>query len=470
MIAKDRMNAGLTLLDSLTALAISYLVVTAPHRSIAEFLHPGTLDIRALDAAFGVIFAFGWQYCFTVLFVDDKLASLPSRLINAFQGVSLMTAPVVLELFVFHQRSASLRTVFFLLASLFAYEVICMTLGSYLLDRMSARNPRRAIILGSGRRATKAWKEIRTRYHSSITLLGFVDDRLPDEMPPDLASRYCGTVDQLEKVLLEEVVDILLVAMPNKSCYGLIQRAITVAETSGVPVIYLQDTYALSNRRNQPAGIFSELAPNHNRYLFRRAVKRALDIFGALVGIVLFSPLLLAIAVVIRLTTTESILIRDDRYGYRRRLFRVLKFRCVKGSQFGPSVRYLEAARKAGGPIFNRTNDPSLTTFGRFLRKTSLEDLPELWNVLVGEMSLVGPRPMSERDLSVFAEKTLMRRFSVLPGMTGLWQVNGRTGVTFDEWTDMDSRYIDKWSLALDLRILLRTFSAIISRSKAVQG
>ncbi len=464
------MNAGLAALDSLVALAISYLVVTAPHRSLVEFLHPGTLDIHALDAAFGVIFAFGWQYSFTVLFVDDKLATLPSRLLNAFQGVSLMTAPIVLELFLFHQRSSSLKTVFLLLGSLFVYEVLCMTFGAYLLDRMSARDPRRAIILGSGRRATKAWKEIRTRYHSSITLVGFVDDRQPDEMPPDLASRYCGNVDQLERILLDEVVDILLVAMPNKSCYSLIQRAINVAENSGVPVIYLQDTYALSNRRNQATGIFSELAPDHNRYLFRRAVKRVFDIVGALVGIVIFSPLLLAIALILRLTTKESIFIRDDRYGYRRRLFRVLKFRCTKGSKFGPSLRYLEAARNAGGPIFNRKNDPSLTAFGRFLRKTSLEDLPELWNVLVGEMSLVGPRPMSERDLSVFAEKTLMRRFSVLPGMTGLWQVNGRTGVTFDEWTDMDSRYIDKWSLALDLRILLRTFAAVINRSRTVQG
>jgi lipopolysaccharide/colanic/teichoic acid biosynthesis glycosyltransferase len=113
-------------------------------------------------------------------------------------------------------------------------------------------------------------------------------------------------------------------------------------------------------------------------------------------------------------------------------------------------------------------NDPRVTRFGKFLRVTSLDELPQLWNVLIGEMSLVGPRPMTIRDVSLFSEAALMRRFSVKPGMTGLLQVSGRSAVGFDEWVVMDNRYIDRWSLALDVKILARTVGTVIKRHGAM--
>jgi lipopolysaccharide/colanic/teichoic acid biosynthesis glycosyltransferase len=112
--------------------------------------------------------------------------------------------------------------------------------------------------------------------------------------------------------------------------------------------------------------------------------------------------------------------------------------------------------------------DPRVTPLGRILRSTSIDELPQLWNVLRGDMSLVGPRPMSLRDVSLFSESTLMRRFSVKPGITGLWQVNGRSSVGFDEWVALDTRYIEDWSLLLDLKIMARTVSAVLKRSGAV--
>ena len=112
---------------------------------------------------------------------------------------------------------------------------------------------------------------------------------------------------------------------------------------------------------------------------------------------------------------------------------------------------------KAVGPIFKIRDDPRFTPLGRVLRRFSIDELPQLWNVLRGEMSLVGPRPMSLRDVSLFSEPALMRRFSVTPGITGLWQVSGRSNLTFDEWIALDLAYIDCWSLWLDLKIMLRT-------------
>src|SRR5258705_13207116 len=116
----------------------------------------------------------------------------------------------------------------------------------------------------------------------------------------------------------------------------------------------------------------------------------------------------------------------------------------------------LRASSEQDGPAFKLSNDPRVTRIGKFLRETSLDELPQLWNVLVGDMSLVGPRPLPIRDVSLFGEAALMRRFSVKPGITGLWQVNGRSDVNFEQWIKFDFRYIDDWSLGLDFRILAK--------------
>ncbi len=128
----------------------------------------------------------------------------------------------------------------------------------------------------------------------------------------------------------------------------------------------------------------------------------------------------------------------------------------------------LETQNEADGPIFKITNDPRITPIGRWLRRTSLDELPQLWNVLLGDMSLVGPRPMTVRDVSLFSEAQLMRRFSVRPGMTGSWQVAARGSFNFDQWIALDFAYIDDWSLGLDLKILARTLPAVLRRSGAV--
>jgi lipopolysaccharide/colanic/teichoic acid biosynthesis glycosyltransferase len=127
----------------------------------------------------------------------------------------------------------------------------------------------------------------------------------------------------------------------------------------------------------------------------------------------------------------------------------------------------VEARNEQSGPIFKIRNDPRLTPIGRFLRRTSIDELPQLFNVLKGDMSLVGPRPMSLRDVGLFSESWLMRRFSVRPGITGLWQVSGRSNLSFEDWITLDLKYIDGWSLLLDLVILLRTVPAVLKGSGA---
>ena len=197
--------------------------------------------------------------------------------------------------------------------------------------QLAARDPEVVIILGSGPRAGKAWRRIRTRYHSTMKLLGFVDSRDRALMAPDIADRHIGTLDQLSDLLLHNAVDRMIVAMPLHSCYESIQRAIGIAEGVGVEVIYLQDYFA-STRSAQPTSdreLFKELAPVHETYVTRQAFKRAIDIAGSLFGLVVLAPLLVLIGIAVRATSPGPALFVQERYGHRRRLFRMVKFRSM---------------------------------------------------------------------------------------------------------------------------------------------
>jgi lipopolysaccharide/colanic/teichoic acid biosynthesis glycosyltransferase len=196
-------------------------------------------------------------------------------------------------------------------------------------------------------------------------------------------------------------------------------------------------------------------------------VKRSVDIVGALLLLLATAPLMLAIVLAIKLTTPGPALFAHERYGYMKRRFRMYKFRTmVNGAeQLQPA---LEEYNEASGPAFKIRNDPRITRVGRFLRRTSLDELPQLWHVLRGEMSLVGPRPLPTRDVRRFTEPWLMRRFSMRPGLTCLWQISGRTTLSFQRWIELDLEYIDRWSLSLDAWILLRTLPAVIRGTGAV--
>jgi lipopolysaccharide/colanic/teichoic acid biosynthesis glycosyltransferase len=174
-----------------------------------------------------------------------------------------------------------------------------------------------------------------------------------------------------------------------------------------------------------------------------------------------------AIALAIRLTSRGPVVFTQTRYGYMKRLFPMYKFRTMVADAEQIQDQ-LEDRNEAAGPMFKIRADPRITAVGRFLRRWSLDELPQLWNVLMGTMSLVGPRPMAIRDVGQFTEPWLMRRFSMRPGITCLWQISDRSDLGFDRWIVLDLEYIARWSLWLDLGILVRTIPAVIRGSGAV--
>jgi exopolysaccharide biosynthesis polyprenyl glycosylphosphotransferase len=193
----------------------------------------------------------------------------------------------------------------------------------------------------------------------------------------------------------------------------------------------------------------------------RLVVKRLLDIAIASTALLFLAPLMLTIAILIKLQSNGPVFFVQERYGLHKRRFRMLKFRTMVVDAEALQAKY-EANNEAQGPVFKIRNDPRMTGIGPVLRRTSLDELPQFINVLAGNMSLVGPRPLPARDVLRFEEPWLMRRFSVKPGLTCLWQINGRSDVGFDKWIRLDLEYIDNWSLALDLRILALTVPAVI--------
>jgi lipopolysaccharide/colanic/teichoic acid biosynthesis glycosyltransferase len=201
------------------------------------------------------------------------------------------------------------------------------------------------------------------------------------------------------------------------------------------------------------------LAPVRGLYL--RGGKRVLDLAGAAIGALLLAPVLLATSLSIKLNTPGPVLYRSRRVGEGGRVFSFLKFRSMvcNAEMLREELLHLN---EVDGPVFKISRDPRITRVGALLRRTSLDELPQLWNVLRGDMSLVGPRPPIPEEVCQY-QAWQFRRLSVRPGLTCLWQVSGRSLVGFDEWMRMDLEYVERRSLGLDLAILLRTVPAVLS-------
>jgi exopolysaccharide biosynthesis polyprenyl glycosylphosphotransferase len=245
-----------------------------------------------------------------------------------------------------------------------------------------------------------------------------------------------------------------------------VQAAIEACETEGVEAWMMADFIRTAIARptfdmlgERPMLVFRTTSDASWELL----AKRLLDIFGAFVGLILLSPVLLALAILIKLSSRGPVLFRQLRGGLHGRPFTMLKFRSmvIDAEQRKTSLVELN---KMEGPVFKVDGDPRVTRFGHWLRKTSLDELPQLYNVLRGDMSLVGPRPLPLDEIARIEIRAQRRRLSVPPGLTCLWQISGRNEITsFDEWVRLDLAYIDSWSLWLDFKILLRTVPVVFT-------
>lgn len=345
------------------------------------------------------------------------------------------------------------------LLMMFAARVLLLCFDHSIRQRF--RTKRKLLIVGTGIRAVEVYKEMKSNRDLNYSLLGYIDS---DPQTGYVASdQVIGSLNQLESILMHNVVDEVVIALPIRSQYDAIGDVVAICEKLGVQSQYFTrhfGTEITKGRRatgSQDGRMILEAVHRDDR----RHTKRVFDLVGAFFALVLFSPLLLVTAIAIKLTSRGPILYSQKRFGLNKRVFAMLKFRSmvVEADALQADLEHLN---ETSGPAFKIANDPRITSIGKFLRKMSIDELPQLVNVLLGDMSLVGPRPLPTRDVSRFSEAWLMRRFSVKPGLTCLWQVSGRSSLDFDRWIELDLEYIDKWSLTLDMGILFKTIPAVL--------
>jgi exopolysaccharide biosynthesis polyprenyl glycosylphosphotransferase len=197
----------------------------------------------------------------------------------------------------------------------------------------------------------------------------------------------------------------------------------------------------------------------------QRSLKRLLDVTGSLLGLILLSPLLLAVSLAVKLTSSGPVLFRQKRVGADEKVFICYMFRSMY-EDAEAQQKELEALNEVDGAVFKIKNDPRITPVGHFIRRWSIDELPQLINVLKGEMSLVGPRPLPLRDFERMSEMH-KRRLAAIPGMSGYWQISGRSNLSFDDMVRLDLYYIENWSLSFDIKIILKTLGTVLRREGA---
>lgn len=334
------------------------------------------------------------------------------------------------------------------------------------VSRRSGKTARHALIIASDdpdmrRESARLFDRMAQNPGEGVAPVGvltFGDAAAAKAAPP-----FRGTAEELPDLLHEEVVDEVYFVVPP-SMLAQVSDYLKLCEEMGVEGKVLAQLYRPTLARpylEQSFDLpFFSFAPTP-LYVGRRYVKSVIDFFGALALLAIFALPMVLIALAVKLSSRGPVLFRQERGGLHGRRFSMDKFRTMiaDADKLKPA---LAAKNQMSGPVFKVIGDPRVTKVGRWLRRSSLDELPQLFNVLKGEMSLVGPRPLPLAESGAI-KGPLRRRFSMKPGMTGLWQASGRSNVDFHDWMRLDLEYVDNWSLRLDFEIALRTVAAVLS-------
>lgn len=414
---------------------------------------------------FGGIFA-SWIFMLSSywLYRSKRLATWEDEFADVLRAVAFATLILATQILIAEWTVFPKRFLLIFATTSFVLLFMIRLVKRKLLRqfRLHGRNLRSVLVIGAGPRGTEIVNLIDQHPEIGYHFAGFVDDLKGNDV--------VGTLAEFPRVLARNVIDEVIICLPIKTFYDEIQAIAEAAEEQGVTVRIYSDLFNLKLAR-AVAGELGE-APILSLYSTRfrgweSFIKDAIDFAGGLALLVTLLPLMAAIALLIKLTSRGPVLFVQDRVGLNKRRFKMFKFRTMVAD--APSRQdELEKLNEADGPVFKMKDDPRITPLGRWLRRTSLDELPQLLNIVLGDLSLVGPRPLPERDFKRFDKIWFNRRFSVKPGITCIWQISGRSETSFDKWILQDLEYIDKWSLALDLKILFKTIPTVLRGTGAM--
>lgn len=407
-----------------------------PHKPFVNLL----LDVLAIGAACG-------------------MGSIIFAAAGFFFHISLLTPP-----FFF---------IFFPCVMLLELALRKATLHSLKSLHLGDRNARNILLVGSNEMTHNYAKMINANSDLGYTLLGFLDDRVFSPRAGGMV--YLGELRSFPDLVQKTVVDEVVIVMPMNAHRGEIIKLVNQANSMGISVRFPAAQLFSGVDRRRTYRIRTEAmpgparAPNLDVVIYSGhqigwpyLAKRLLDLVVSAILIILTAPIMLVAALLIILIDGRPVLFIQERYGYNHRAFHLFKLRTMV--QDADNLQdILRVRNERDGPAFKLRKDPRVTWIGRWLRKASLDELPQLFNILKGEMSLVGPRPLSLSDYARIDGVSQRRRLSVLPGLTGTWQIaSGRDKISFDDWMRMDLEYIDHWRLGTDLAVLAKTVFVVL--------
>jgi exopolysaccharide biosynthesis polyprenyl glycosylphosphotransferase len=406
------------------------------------------------------------------LYQSKRMSTKCSEAADVVRAMTFSAACIWLEGRLF---SILVVTPYFLIAfwSLGTTLIICVrfllrhVLGAI---RKRGRDLHHVLVLGTNARAIEFGRRLEGMPDRGCRLLGFVDDDwLGMQKFRGTGFPLVCSHGGLAEFLRQNVVDEVAIYLPIRSFYERAAEIARLAKQHGILLRFDTDIFDLkfARLRAEPMeGRSQIMAHGSGMDGWPLVLKRLVDIAGSLALLIVLSPLFLVIALLIKLTSPGPVFFAQKRVGLNKREFTMFKFRTMVPDAESIQEK-LAHLNEMTGPVFKIKNDPRITPLGRVLRKTSMDELPQLFNVLQGDMSLVGPRAMSTRDYQFFSEDWQRRRFSVAPGITCLWQIQGRNTIPFEQWMELDMQYIDKWSLWLDFKILVQTIPAVLKGSGA---
>lgn len=388
--------------------------------------------------------------------------------LNLFKASLTAVTGVIFLCYVVHLESVSR----ILLGLFWCYSFLLLLLSKHLVFQSLAHgrkrnyNTRTILVIGSRQRSLDFIKAVYKRKHSGYRVSGVLETQENTELIGDRiykSIKILGTLDNYRDILKEETIDEVIFGVPLKKIPD-IHHYIYFAEEMGINVRVLPD-FQIHRIKYFPQTAKIEIedflgvptlalssGPQNTNALFLKSI---IDYTGAGIGVALLSPVFFLIGFLIKVTSKGPILYSQERSGLNGRRFKMHKFRTmVVGAD--KMLDELKDMNEMDGPVYKIEDDPRIIWIGKILRKTSLDELPQLFNVLKGEMSLVGPRPPIPTEVEQY-KLWQRRRLSMKPGLTCIWQVSGRNKISFEEWMNMDLIYIDNWSLFLDFKLLLQT-------------
>jgi exopolysaccharide biosynthesis polyprenyl glycosylphosphotransferase len=440
--------------------------------SFAEFL---SVRIEIINFLIFILIAAVWNLIFVWLGIyhSHRFAKPGSELFDILKATSCGTIFIFFaaRLFDLQVITAVFLLVFWLITTLVLASSRSILRVILMQVRLRGRNMRHMLLVGANSRALRFVKGIEGRPDLGYQIIGFVDENWSgaaevQKLGYSIVTDYDNFADYLRRQIVDEVV----ICLPVNSYYTQAAKMAAMCEEQGVIVRFLPDIFnsiishsTIDYFEGEPI-IFHHSGSLEAGQIY---AKRLLDILLGAAGLVFLFPLFLFAAILIKVASPGPIFYVQERIGLNKRRFCLYKFRTMRVDA-EKKQKDLEALNEADGPVFKIRNDPRIFPAGRFLRRFSIDELPQIINVIKGDMSIVGPRPLPVRDYNGFSQDWHRRRFTMRPGLTCTWQVCGRSNTSFEQWMQLDMEYIARWSLWLDLKIILQTVPAVLFARGAV--